>query len=40
MSTLRSSESDPSFLVHWVALLIEGAAYVLVAWVQGLIFVL
>ena len=34
-------EEDPSFLVHWVTLLIEGAAYVLVAfaaWVHGRMF--
>lgn len=33
--------NDPSFLVHWVTLLIEGAAYVLVgfaAYVQGRMF--
>lgn len=32
---------DASFLIHWVTLLIEGAAYVLVgfaAWVQGRLF--
>lgn len=34
-------ESDPSFLVHWVTLLIEGGAYTLVAfaaWVQARMF--